>query len=112
MPGWPVRVFISMAGSCYHATPYCPLLKAGQLKAAERGQVVTRIVCVSMTEARETDGTRAGSVRRGFYAVATGARSLRHIHSTRIEISPTTPATSMSGPTAYKGLTRTTVWII
>jgi hypothetical protein len=27
MPGWTVRVFISMAGSCYHATPYCPLLK-------------------------------------------------------------------------------------
>jgi hypothetical protein len=27
MPGWPVRVFISGAGSCYHATPYCPLLK-------------------------------------------------------------------------------------
>ena len=37
MPGWPVRVFISLAGSCYHATPYCPLLKAGWAKAAERG---------------------------------------------------------------------------
>jgi len=53
MPGWPVRVFISGAGSCYHATPYCPLLKAGQEKAAERGHIVTKIVCVSMREAKE-----------------------------------------------------------
>jgi hypothetical protein len=35
------------------ATPHCSLLKAGQRKAVERGQVVTRIVCVSMTEATE-----------------------------------------------------------
>ena len=40
MPDWPVRVFISRAGSCYHATPYCPLLKAGQAKAAERDHVL------------------------------------------------------------------------
>jgi len=53
MPGWPVRVFISLAGSAYHATPYCPLLKVGQAKAAERGHAVTRIVCVSMREARD-----------------------------------------------------------
>ena len=52
MPGWPVRVFISLAGSCYHATPYCPLLKASQEKAAERGHVVTRIACISMNEAQ------------------------------------------------------------
>jgi hypothetical protein len=31
----------------------CPLLKAGQVKASERGHIVTRIVCVSMTEAKE-----------------------------------------------------------
>jgi len=29
IPGWPGRVFISLAGSCYHSNPYC-LLKAGQ----------------------------------------------------------------------------------
>jgi hypothetical protein len=53
MPGWPVRVFISGAGCAYHTTPYCPLLKAGQEKAAERGHVVTNLVCVSMNEAKE-----------------------------------------------------------
>jgi hypothetical protein len=53
MPGWPVRVFISRAGSCYHATPYRPLLTAGQEKTAERGHFVTKIVCTSMNEARE-----------------------------------------------------------
>ena len=53
LPGWPVRVFISGAGSAYHATPYCSLLKAGQAKAEERGHVVTRAVCVSMREATE-----------------------------------------------------------
>jgi len=46
-------VFISGAGSCYHATPYCPLLKTGQAKAAERGYIVTRIVCISMNDATE-----------------------------------------------------------
>jgi hypothetical protein len=40
MLGWPVRVFISGAGHAYHRTPFCPWLKAGQEKAAERGQVV------------------------------------------------------------------------
>jgi hypothetical protein len=45
------RVFISGAGRCYHATPLCSLLKWGQGK--ERGRVVTKIVCVSMAEARE-----------------------------------------------------------
>ena len=29
------------------------LLRAGQAKAAERGHVVTRVVCISMREARE-----------------------------------------------------------
>jgi len=46
-------VFISGAGTCYHATPYCPILKAGQMKALERGHVGTRIVYVSMIEAKE-----------------------------------------------------------
>jgi len=53
MPGWLVRVFISGAGNCYDTTPYCRLLKAGQKKAAERGHVVTKVVCVSMIEAHE-----------------------------------------------------------
>ena len=44
MPGWPVRVFISLAGNAYHTTPYCSLLKAGQAKAAGRGHVVRRRV--------------------------------------------------------------------
>jgi hypothetical protein len=48
-----VRVLISLAGSACHATPYCPLLKASHEKAAERGPNVTRIVCISMNEARE-----------------------------------------------------------
>ena len=47
------RVFISGAGRSYHATPLCPLLKWGQGQAAERGHVMTKIVCVSMDEARE-----------------------------------------------------------
>jgi len=59
MPGWTVRVFISCGGSAYHATPYCPLLKAGQAKAAERGHIVRWIVRISMGEA----GGSAGGVR-------------------------------------------------
>ena len=46
-------IHVSLAGSCYHPTPYCPLLMAGQKKARGRGHIVTRIVCVSMNEARE-----------------------------------------------------------
>ena len=47
------RVFITGAGSAYHETPFCSLLKAGQEKALERGHIVTKIRCVPIGEAEE-----------------------------------------------------------
>ena len=53
MPGWPVRVFISLARQRLpRDAVLLACFGAGQAKAADRGHVVTKIVCFSMV-ARE-----------------------------------------------------------
>jgi len=67
-----------------------PALKAGQRKASERGHIVTRIVCVSMIEAKECRRPHAGGCApTGRRCLATAqAESARKVDGEASSIEP------------------------